>query len=74
MSSERLLRLPDVKKQTGLGRAAIYAGIADGTFPSPVNIGVRAVAWLESEIQAWIAERIERAREGAAHDRDSARG
>ena len=62
MRSEKLLRLPEVTNQTGLRRAAIYARIAEGTFPSPVKIGTRAVAWPESSVQAWIAERITEAR------------
>lgn len=56
---ERLLRRPEVEKLTGRGRSAIYAGIAAGTFPSPVKIGLRAVAWPESVINRWIEERIE---------------
>ena len=55
---EKLLRLPEVMTQTGLRRAAIYARIAEGRFPSPVKIGTRAVAWLQSEIEAWIADRV----------------
>ena len=62
MMCEKLLRLPGVMTQTGLRRAAIYSRIADGTFPSPVKIGTRAVAWPESAVQAWIAERIAEAR------------
>ena len=58
MRSEKLLRLPEVVRQTGLRRAAIYARIQEGIFPSPVKIGKRAVAWPESKVQAWIADRI----------------
>jgi prophage regulatory protein len=29
-----------------------------GEFPRPVKIGKRAIAWLESDLQAWLAERI----------------
>jgi prophage regulatory protein len=29
-----------------------------GTFPKPVKIGERAVAWPESEINAWLEQRI----------------
>jgi len=39
--------------------------LADGKFPEPVNIGPRAVGWIESEIDEWIAERIHQSR-GAA--------
>jgi prophage regulatory protein len=63
MLHEKLLRLPDVMRQTGLRRAAIYARIREGVFPPPVKIGKRAVAWPESEVQAWIAERVADARE-----------
>ena len=58
MLREKLLRLPDVMCQTGLRRAAIYARIREGTFPSPVKIGTRAVAWPESVVQGWIADRV----------------
>jgi prophage regulatory protein len=58
-SHERLLRRSEVEAMTGRGRSAIYAGIAAGTFPKPVKIGARAVAWPESKIMAWIQERIQ---------------
>ncbi|GAA4714857.1 AlpA family transcriptional regulator [Sphingomonas lutea] len=51
----RLLRLNAVKEITGLSRSSIYA---DLTFPRPVKIGERAVAWVEDEIGAWISDRI----------------
>ena len=54
----RLLRLPEVKKDTGLGRSSIYKKMAEGTFPKPVPLG-RTVAWVSDEIQAWIMARIE---------------
>lgn len=54
----RLLRLAEVKHLTGLGRTAIYDGIKAKTFPKPVKIGVRAVAWPESAIQGWIEQRL----------------
>lgn len=67
MIHERLLRLPEVSSQTGLKRAAIYAAIQRGLFPSPVKIGRRAVAWPQSDIDKWIADRIaEAAAERAA--------
>ena len=53
-----LLRLPEVRARTGLSRTAIYDGVAMGYFPHPVKIGRRASAWIEAEIEAWIADRI----------------
>lgn len=54
---DRLLRLADVKHMTGLGRSSIYAGIQAKSFPAAVNLTAHAVAWRESEIDAWIAAR-----------------
>jgi prophage regulatory protein len=55
-TGRRLLRRSEVTQRVGLGRSAIYAKIKDATFPAPVNIGDRAVAWLSDEISAWIDE------------------
>ncbi len=52
--TESLLRLADVTQRTGLQRSTIYRMIASGTFPRPRQVGARAVAWLASEIAAWI--------------------
>lgn len=56
--SRRLLRLPEVKLQVGLGRSAIYEQIRRGEFPAPVHIGARAVAWPSDQIADWIDTRI----------------
>jgi prophage regulatory protein len=53
-----LIRLDQVKARTGLSRSTLYAYINDGRFPRLVIISDRCVAWVESEIDAWIAERI----------------
>ena len=29
----------------------------DGSFPEPLKVGVRAVRWRESEIEAWLETR-----------------
>lgn len=62
----RLLRLPEVMNKTGYGKAWIYRLIKEGLFPQPVKIGVRAIAFVESEIDDWIASAIERSRKNAA--------
>lgn len=56
--SKILLRLPKVMEKTGLKRATIYLHIKQNTFPKQFKIGQRAVAWLESDIDAWIDERL----------------
>lgn len=52
-----VLRLPDVKRMTGLSRSSIYAMIEDNSFPRQIALGRRAVGWLESDIQDWINQR-----------------
>lgn len=54
----RLLRLKEVIACTGLARATVYKYIKQGTFPASVSLGDRAVAWVESEVQDWILEKI----------------
>ncbi|MCE4373865.1 AlpA family phage regulatory protein [Xanthomonas hortorum pv. hederae] len=40
-----------------MSQTTIYDRIKKGTFPKPVPLGT-LVAWLESEIDAWIAARV----------------
>lgn len=54
---ERHLRRPDVQAMTGLSRSSIYAMMDTYEFPRPIRIGKRAVAWPQSAIEAWLAER-----------------
>jgi prophage regulatory protein len=55
----RIIRRPEVEKRVALSRSALYRRIAAGSFPKPVNLcGGRAVGWLESEIEAFIAQCI----------------
>ena len=54
---EELWSLKVIKTKTGLSRSTIYAYIAAGDFPVQRRIGRRRVAWLASEVRAWIANR-----------------
>jgi prophage regulatory protein len=54
----RLLRLKEVIEIVGMKRSTIYEHIQASSFPRPINIGPRAVAWLNTDIQAWIAQRV----------------
>lgn len=55
----RLVRLDEVIDRIGLGKTAIYGRIREKVFPAPVPLGGGSVAWVESEIDAWIEARIE---------------
>lgn len=61
--SEIILRLSEVQKRVPYSRSTIYLKVSRGEFPRPVNLGARAVGWLESEIDEWIAARIDKSRE-----------
>jgi len=63
--SVTFLRRRTVETKTGLSRSTIYARIAAGTFPKPVRIGPRAVAWLESDVEAWQAAQVAATRNAA---------
>lgn len=58
---ERLIRLEEVMSRTGLTRALLYQMMKKGDFPKSVKLTGRAVAWVESQINVWIAGRIEAA-------------
>jgi predicted DNA-binding transcriptional regulator AlpA len=53
------LRLPEVKALTGLSKTTLYELIHEKSFPAPVRLGPRAVAWVKSEIRQWAIERVQ---------------
>ena len=57
-TSKKFIRLHVVIQLTGYRRSAIYEKMAAGTFPKPVKLGPRAIAWLSSEVESWMEERI----------------
>ena len=53
-----LYRLPDVQRALSLGRTAVKNLVrSDPTFPQPVRLTKRAVAWHRDEIEAWVRAR-----------------
>lgn len=62
--SARIIPRREVQARTGLSRSYIYRLSKDGDFPRPVQLTPYRIGWVESEIDAWIAERI-RARPAA---------
>ncbi|NTW87648.1 MAG: AlpA family phage regulatory protein [Desulfobulbaceae bacterium] len=53
-----ILRMPEVKKESGLSRSTIYQRIADGLWTKPVSLGARAAGWPFNEVEAINAARI----------------
>lgn len=58
MNSERFLRLRQVEDKIGFGKSWIYRQIQLQQFPPSIRLNSRHVAWLESEVDAWIHQRI----------------
>ncbi|CAM3843911.1 helix-turn-helix transcriptional regulator [Serratia fonticola] len=64
--SQNLIRLPEVQRRTGYSKAWIYRLISQNRFPSSVKIGTRSIAFVESEVNEWINQRIAESRGVAA--------
>lgn len=58
MNSDRFLRLRQVEDKIGFGKSWIYRQIQRQQFPPSIRLNSRHVAWLESEVDAWIHQRI----------------
>lgn len=63
---QSLIRLTEVQRRTGYSKAWIYRLMSNREFPASVKLGSRAIAFVESEVDEWIAERI------AARDKKAA--
>lgn len=50
-----LIKLPEVSRQIGLGKSAIYEMIASATFPAPIKLG-RYSRWSQHEVQQWVEQ------------------
>jgi prophage regulatory protein len=62
----RLIRRAEVIARVSLARSTIYKRIAAGEFPRPIPIGGGRVAWIQSDIDNWINERLAEAGRDAA--------
>lgn len=56
-TNDRLLRREGVEEATTLTTSSLYRPMRKGEFPLPIKIGLRAVRWPESEIEAWLESR-----------------
>lgn len=61
MKSARLLRRSDVLARVGFSKSTLYALVKSGAFPKPRKLSANIVAWVESEVDAWIAARVDAA-------------
>lgn len=57
-----LLRRKQVEERTGLSRTSIYDKIKANEFPAQIRLSEHSVAWVSSEIDAWIDAQIKKSR------------
>jgi prophage regulatory protein len=57
-TTQRLLKLPEVKSRTSKGRTKIYEEVKEGLFPRQIALTARSVAWPDYEIEAINRARI----------------
>ncbi|TXE35192.1 AlpA family transcriptional regulator [Serratia marcescens] len=62
---ERFIRLPEVLYTTGLPRSTVYEMMSRKQFPVQVSLGGKNVAWLVSEVEQWMDERIANRHQGS---------
>lgn len=56
--SQKILRLPAVKSESGLSRSTVYLRIAQRLWTKPISLGGRTVGWPAGEVAAINAARI----------------
>lgn len=55
-----MLRERDIREQLGLSTSTLYEMVSAGTFPPPIKIAPRVVAWPSNHLAAWLADRAEK--------------
>ncbi len=51
----KAINIKQVAEKISLGQSTIYRMIANGEFPKPFSLGSNRTAWLEEDIDAWLA-------------------
>lgn len=56
----KAINIRQVAEKVSLGKSTIYRMVADGDFPKPFSLGANRTAWLEEDIDAWLATKAGR--------------
>lgn len=57
----KVLRVKDVTERLGICRDTLWRLEKRGLFPRRIQLGRRAVGWLEEDIENWLLEKREKA-------------
>ncbi|EPJ5098442.1 helix-turn-helix transcriptional regulator [Citrobacter freundii] len=60
--NDQFVTMTFITQLTGLTDKWFYKLIKDGEFPKPIKLG-RSSRWLESEVEAWLQQRIAKSRQ-----------
>ncbi|CAM6882721.1 MULTISPECIES: helix-turn-helix transcriptional regulator [Enterobacteriaceae] len=60
--NDKFVDMAFITKLTGLTDKWFYKLISSGEFPKPIKLG-RSSRWLESEVEAWLQQRIAQSRQ-----------
>ena len=55
----RLLRPAEAANKTGISLSHLYLLVTEDKFPRPIKISDRVTAFVESEVDQWISEKIQ---------------
>ena len=53
-----LIRIKEVMQMTSLSRSSIYNQRNSGDFPSQIQLSARSVAWVRSDVETWISDKV----------------
>ena len=56
------IRLPGVIGISGVQKTFIWENVKKGTFPQPIKLSRRVTVWVKQEVEAWVQEQIDKAR------------
>ncbi|MDM2772726.1 AlpA family transcriptional regulator [Citrobacter sp. Cpo126] len=59
--NDQFVDMKFITRLTGLTDKWFYKLIQDGAFPKPIKLG-RSSRWLQSEVEAWLQQRIAESR------------
>ena len=59
MTDCRFISIHEVKRRTSLSKTQVYRLMGRDRFPRPAPLGPRRVAWVEEEVAAWMAARVQ---------------
>jgi prophage regulatory protein len=55
---EKFLSIDQVMELTTLKKSTVYRLAREGSFPQPVRLSPRRSGWVESQVRAWVHQRI----------------